>query len=532
MLTALLAGCALQVERSLSPGQLKGTAFYVSGGRQLAAAEATVTLEQSPLTATTDSAGNFQFTGLPAGTYAIRISWFPPGRSTAVGIHMTGISIPLHDAVDLGKFALTPLGTLLGTVTVDGSTPGPGAIAAITGLMETRVAGGMYSFPMLPPGSYEVAVMDTNSVGEVIATAPVTVQVLSSQDAIAPPATLSDQTGVATTGAVQGLVQIGGASSSAGALVTFSGSGPSLTTSDSGGFSSGGVAPGVYTATFSKSGYRTVVVPHIIVGAGTSVVPPVTLLPGTSDIPDAGPASCFADSECQAASCIGGLCRAAVIGASCTAGSNASCGVGPAPICLNPTLGTYCSSSCSTDSDCGAGAACVTNLMSPPDAGNPDAGNPDAGTSDAGTSDAGTPDAGTPDAGTSDAGTPDAGTSDAGTSDAGTPDAGTPDAGTPDAGPPDEGNGDAGETDAGTADAGAADGGSMTSDDGGVTPAPQPAGFCVALCSSSTDCSSSSVCDTWQGTSGSFVNGCWVACQFNADCGPGETCNSFSGVCQ
>jgi hypothetical protein len=382
LLVALLTGCIFHVDRSLSQGQLTGTALIVSNGKQVPAAGASVILEASPLSTRTDTKGNFQFNGLPAGTYAVRIS-LPQGDSGGVGVRMSGLVISPHNGIDLGKFVLAPVGSIVGTVSVNGSPAGPNAIAAIAGLAQVRLANGMYHFPNLPAGTYEVDVLYSDELGVLAGTAP-NIQVTASQAAVAPPVSLTTQSSAVTTGGLQGLVQVGGASSDQGATVQFSASGPTLTTSASGGFNSGGVVPGLYTATATLKGFQTVTVPFIVVGSGTAVVPPITLLPGSGGQPDAGSTGCFTDTECPAGlSCILGVCRAGALGASCTTGNNATCSAGPSPLCLSETQGTYCSSSCTTSSDCGPAGACVTNLMAL-DAGTPDVdgGAPaDAGTS-------------------------------------------------------------------------------------------------------------------------------------------------------
>ena len=310
-----------------------------------------VTLENSPLSVTADSAGRFALEGLPVGTFGLDVTASPGGMvSGEVGLRLIGLTVASGDGLDLGQIELGALGAIDGTVTLEDSPVTQGAVAVIAGLSESSVQGGAFTFPELLPGTYVVSVFFSDTAGNALGQSA-SVQVspgATAQVSIA----LTNPAGGPTTGAVQGTVLVSGANSNNGVDVQFSGAGPGLTTGGSGTYASGGVPAGLYTVTASLGGFVSVSVPFVPVGAGTTVVPTITLFPTSVVQSDAGSGSqtCAVDSECPAGeSCIGGFCGVPV------------------------------------DGGFDAGAS---------DAGSGDAGPADAGAADAGTSDAGLPDAG------------------------------------------------------------------------------------------------------------------------------------------
>lgn len=121
------------------------------------------------LTATTDSAGNYNLVGLPAGTYALQFStaanylseWFDDKSSLTTAAPITVAA----GAVVTGKNAVLTAGaTVSGTVTGVGGVPVAGAevdIVTATGLQTTYAdtdSSGNFSMNRLPAGSYSLHV--------------------------------------------------------------------------------------------------------------------------------------------------------------------------------------------------------------------------------------------------------------------------------------------------------------------------------------------------------------------------------------
>jgi len=254
----LAAGCHFTLDRSLSPGEITGTAVYRSAtGALVPAAGARVTLENTALSVTADSRGTFVLSALPAGTYALDlVASAGSGASSQVGLRLANQTVAPQDGLDLGQVVLDRLGAISGTVTVDSMTVQSGAIATIAGLAEAPVMDGAFQFPVLLPGAYQVIVLYPENPGALVSAA-VAVQVNPGATArLSIP--LSSQANLQMSGSVSGVVTLSGSSEDDGIDVQLSGGGPDATTASGGNWDSTDVPAGVYTVSASLGGYGSV----------------------------------------------------------------------------------------------------------------------------------------------------------------------------------------------------------------------------------------------------------------------------------
>lgn len=290
ILLAGASGCLFHFDRSLSPGEVRGTVVIAPspGASLVPVSGARIVFEDSSINVTTDSAGTFDVTQVPAGTYAIDITT-PPGDAGTfrAGLRLTGITLAplsgggLGDGVDLGRIVLETLGGIAGTVTSEGTTV-TGAFAVLPDFAQTVTVDGGYSFANLMSGSYTLSVVDPTNPGT--RTAPsvsVTVQpgAITHVPDIAIPVTAT----VVTQGGIQGTVQLVGASSSKGATIALLGTSITVQTQDAAGdYAQSAIPADVYTLTASAPGFKTATVAGIIVGGATTQVPLITLQPGSN----------------------------------------------------------------------------------------------------------------------------------------------------------------------------------------------------------------------------------------------------------
>jgi hypothetical protein len=154
-------------------GTVSGT-IAVSGAPASVIDGVTVTLEDGTgtevATATTDANGSYSFTGVVPGTYQVVFGALPDGQTyvTPAGGNSGTFAVTAEEttAEDATVTPVVP-GTVAGTVTTTGTSPQP--VAGVTVTLEdpsgtavsgvapvTTGANGQYSFPDVPPGSYEV----------------------------------------------------------------------------------------------------------------------------------------------------------------------------------------------------------------------------------------------------------------------------------------------------------------------------------------------------------------------------------------
>src|SRR6185295_701240 len=86
----LLLGCHFGLERTLEPGELRGTVVGADAGKNHAVEGARVTVEGTALSARTDAKGVFALRRMPAGTFALRIVQDADGDGTPeAGLRLT-----------------------------------------------------------------------------------------------------------------------------------------------------------------------------------------------------------------------------------------------------------------------------------------------------------------------------------------------------------------------------------------------------------------------------------------------------------
>jgi hypothetical protein len=211
-------------------------------------------------TTTTNSSGFYKFTVLPVGSYNVTASQSGYLNGTASGVLVADGSTTVQD------FALTPLGTLQGTVTdavthlpINGATiqiSGPGSRATTTN------SSGFYNFTALPAGSYNVTAsphdyLNGAASGVLVVDAATTVQDFALIQLVTLQGTVTDAvTHLPINGAT---IQI----SSPGSRVT--------TTNSSGFYNFIALPAGSYNVTASRSGYLNGTPSGVVVDAATTV---------------------------------------------------------------------------------------------------------------------------------------------------------------------------------------------------------------------------------------------------------------------
>jgi hypothetical protein len=290
------SGCMFHFDRSLSPGEVRGTVVEAPspGASLVPVAGARVVIENSSLHVTADSHGAFDLTKVPAGTYAIDIT-APPGDAGTVaqGIHLSGITLAAlsggaGDGLDLGRIVLGTLGGIEGTVTSEGASL-TGAFAVLPDLTQMVSVNGAFSFSNLNPGTYSLSLVEVSSAGTARIAPPVRVVVNPGEITHVPNIDIPLNP-ILSQGGIAGRVELLGASSSKGATVTLLGTSIAAQTTDAAGdYSQSGVAADVYTLTASAPGYQSATVGGIIVGGTTTNIPVIVLSPGTN--PPANPST-------------------------------------------------------------------------------------------------------------------------------------------------------------------------------------------------------------------------------------------------
>ena len=134
---------------------VSGTTFEIGGNvGGIGGIGATVTLTGAAnASTTTDSAGNYQFTGLVNGTYTVTPS--NPGATfspTAQTVTVNGLSL---SNVNFGSVVTSPL-SISGTITGGGGAGTVVSLSGVTSLSTTSDSSGHYSFSGLIAGTYTV----------------------------------------------------------------------------------------------------------------------------------------------------------------------------------------------------------------------------------------------------------------------------------------------------------------------------------------------------------------------------------------
>lgn len=164
-LTVTIDGVAVEAgeEKSLDPVVLGANPGSVAGhvdGEQAAGgiaplADATVSLEGTSVTAVTNAAGDFTLTGVPPGSYLLRVAKAGFASESATVFDLRGGEVRTLDA----PFQLTLLrGGLSGSVHLADTADASGIVVEVTGTGRTQVTGsaGGFAFDALLPGAYEL----------------------------------------------------------------------------------------------------------------------------------------------------------------------------------------------------------------------------------------------------------------------------------------------------------------------------------------------------------------------------------------
>ncbi|MFC1499990.1 carboxypeptidase-like regulatory domain-containing protein, partial [Candidatus Zixiibacteriota bacterium] len=104
-------------------------------------------------TTSTDASGGFTFTDVEPGTYTI----YAQGGSTLRAVKM-GISVTADLVTDVGQLALTPTGTIAGSIQLEGETDHSGAVVFVAGTSYAAWsdASGDFTISGVPVGTYTV----------------------------------------------------------------------------------------------------------------------------------------------------------------------------------------------------------------------------------------------------------------------------------------------------------------------------------------------------------------------------------------
>lgn len=235
-------------------GAIQG--YVTQGGSSQPIAGATVALSSIPgLTATTNAAGFFTLSGLPAGNQTLIAN--KTGFSSASGV----VHVVAGQTVSAPDLVLSP-GSQNGTLRVhlvDSSSGAPlaGAAVAINGpggaASGATDNGGNVEFDAIVPGNVSVSVQ-ASGYQDVHATVMVSGgQILNFTQPLRSSTAIGGSGPSTLTGAI---VDAASGAPISGAVFAVSG-GPSAASAADGSFSIGGVNGGSYTATISASGYAT-----------------------------------------------------------------------------------------------------------------------------------------------------------------------------------------------------------------------------------------------------------------------------------
>jgi len=226
-----------------------------------------VTVTGNAATTTTDNNGNFNLTGLSAGTYTVGFA------VTGYGGVTRSVTVAGGQSTNIGTVAMGQLGTaaiVRGQIVAAGSgAPLAGVTVTLSGATTASAvtdANGRYVITGATPGSVTIS---ASLAGYQTATATTTL-VAGQTIAFAPGLYASGQTapgGVQYGGTV---VSAGTAAPLVGATLQFTGAATSTATTNAGGQFSVTLSPGSYSVTFSQNGYKSVT-QNIVGAAGTSI---------------------------------------------------------------------------------------------------------------------------------------------------------------------------------------------------------------------------------------------------------------------
>ncbi len=370
-----LAACAtsLDLPPAPTPGTVSG--FAVDGtDSSTPLARVRVSLEGTPLTATTDANGLFLLRGVVPGRYFLDATMLNADHQPVRALRRP-LAMPESAAVDVGALALVGTGEAEGRVRLAGADRGnAGTLVFVEGTRLATLTGDDGSFRLadLPEGpailvashdGFTPARVSTNAhAGEVVS-----LPALDLSRAAPAPVELRGQVAFEAPG--------GSASPPRTAtvhLVRFDSSDEvaHVSVARDGSWSLDQVAPGVYRLVAEGSGWQTASLDGVLVQGPSLVDAPALLLTeatsGEQEPCPKGSATCFScatDSDCGAGVCRQGSCEACSATVPCAGGlvcevdygqcgsctSNADCG--PSGACEDHV----CVGGCGKDADCPGG---------------------------------------------------------------------------------------------------------------------------------------------------------------------------------
>jgi hypothetical protein len=293
MAALVTISCRFQLDRALSPGQIRGQVVIQPspGAPTTPVSGAIIAMEDSSIAVRSDDRGMFVIGGLPPSTYTLDVTALQSG--SLLGLRLSNLAlqpsaVAPEPALDLGEIPVSAAGGISGTVTV-GGTAVTGAVVAMPGFGTTRTQAGAYAFSNCLPGDFSLGAVYA-TVGESLVAPAEPVKVRSRQVTAVPPIDLNPTASAATTGGIQGQVLLQGGVGAVRITVQLAGTATSLKTDDNGNYQATNVASGVYTLAASAPGYLTAVVPAIIVGGtALTIVPTITLGQVSNNISGTGP---------------------------------------------------------------------------------------------------------------------------------------------------------------------------------------------------------------------------------------------------
>jgi len=233
---------------ALSRGAIGGVFALASAA---SSAGVVVTLSGTSFATVTDATGAFTLAGVPVGSYTV-VAARPPDWT---GASVAGVAVTRNGTTTVtgSPITLQPVKTssISGTMLAEGAAA-TGTLVSLTGQdfrgqavtsTFTTAAAGTWTFGTLAAGSYQV----TFSRAGYEAPAPLAISLGSGQAYAAGSATLA-----LSRGAIAGAFTLTGAGSSAGVVVTLSGTAFSTVTDAAGAFTLSGVPVGSYTVVAAK----------------------------------------------------------------------------------------------------------------------------------------------------------------------------------------------------------------------------------------------------------------------------------------
>lgn len=276
LLTAALlaaSACTFQFDRSLEPGELRGTVvFQDSGAALLTVPGARVSLEGARIQVRSDAQGRFVIRQLPEGRYTLRIEHDANGDGLVdAGLMLRDVQ--LGQGRDLGRITIGRLGSISGEV-LRNSEPLPGAEVALVQQAATVADDGSFQFERLLPGAYQLGVVAHHG-ADTFVLAEQLVEVKPGQDT---PVTLDlDGLPSTPTGSLQGTARLVGTADHGDIGVTLPGGSTQLVTGPDGGYLEAQLPAGIYTVRAHKDGFLPSIARFVVVGGDTTLAPDLLL---------------------------------------------------------------------------------------------------------------------------------------------------------------------------------------------------------------------------------------------------------------